>query len=57
MVANTENGGGGMKLAPGAAFDDGVLDLVELGDVSKSAVLLSILPKTLQWWAYPSSSR
>ncbi len=46
MVANTENGGGGMKLAPGASFDDGVLDLVELGDVSKSAVLFSILPKT-----------
>lgn len=46
MVANTENGGGGMKLAPGAAFDDGVLDLVELGDVSKSAVLFNILPKT-----------
>ena len=46
MVANTENGGGGMKLAPGATFDDGILDLVELGDVSKSAVLFSILPKT-----------
>jgi len=46
MVANTENGGGGMKLAPGAVFDDGVLDLVELGDVSKSAVLFNILPKT-----------
>lgn len=46
LVANTENGGGGMRLAPGAAFDDGVLDLVELGDASKLAVLLGILPKT-----------
>ena len=46
MVANTENGGGGMRLAPGAAFDDGVLDLVELGDASKLAVLFGILPRT-----------
>lgn len=46
MVANTENGGGGMKLAPGARFDDGVLDLVEVEDTSKAAILLRILPRT-----------
>ncbi len=45
MVANTENGGGGMKLMPGARFDDGVLDLIEMGDVSRLGVLLGIMPK------------
>lgn len=45
MVANTENGGGGMKLMPGARFDDGVLDLIEMGDVSRLAVLFGIMPK------------
>jgi YegS/Rv2252/BmrU family lipid kinase len=45
MIGNTENGGGGMKLLPGARFDDGVLDLIELGDVSRLGVLLGILPK------------
>lgn len=46
MVANTENGGGGMKLAPGASFDDGVLNLIEVEETSKIGILLSILPKT-----------
>lgn len=45
MVANTENGGGGMKLMPGARFDDGVLDLIEMGDVSRFGVLFNIMPK------------
>ncbi|MBN9488097.1 MAG: diacylglycerol kinase family lipid kinase [Alphaproteobacteria bacterium] len=45
MVANTENGGGGMKLAPGALFDDGQLDLVEMGDVSRLGMLTAVLPK------------
>ena len=45
MVANTENGGGGMKLMPGARFDDGVLDLIEMGDVSRLGVLLGVMPK------------
>jgi YegS/Rv2252/BmrU family lipid kinase len=45
MVGNTENGGGGMKLLPGARFDDGILDLIEAGDVSRLEVLTSILPK------------
>lgn len=45
MVANTENGGGGMKLMPGAKFDDGVLDLIEMGDISRLGILLGIMPK------------
>lgn len=45
MVANTENGGGGMRLAPGAAFDDGVLDLVEMGAIHPLAMLTQVLPK------------
>ena len=45
MIANTENGGGGMKLVPGARFDDGVLDLIEMGDVSRLDVLFGIMPK------------
>ena len=45
LVANTENGGGGMRLAPGALFDDGVLDLVEMGDVSRLGMLTAVLPK------------
>ncbi len=45
MVANTGNGGGGMRLAPGARFDDGVLDLVEMGDIGSLAMLATVLPK------------
>lgn len=45
MVGNTENGGGGMKLLPGARFDDGVLDLIDAGGASRLNVLLGILPK------------
>lgn len=45
MIGNTENGGGGMKLLPGARFDDGVLDLIDVGGVSRLEVLLGILPK------------
>jgi len=45
MVANTENGGGGMKLMPGARFDDGVLDLIEMGAISPLAMLTTVLPK------------
>lgn len=44
MVASAENGGGGMKLAPGAVIDDGLLDFVEFGDLSRSEVLLKVLP-------------
>ncbi len=45
MVGNTENGGGGMRLLPGARFDDGVLDLIDVGGMSRLEVLLGILPK------------
>ena len=45
MVANTENGGGGMRLVPGAQFDDGVLDLIEMGDIAPLAMLTQVLPK------------
>lgn len=45
MIGNTENGGGGMKLLPGARFDDGVLDLIEAGGMSRLEVLTAILPK------------
>ncbi|MFO1159933.1 MAG: diacylglycerol kinase family protein [Reyranellaceae bacterium] len=45
MIANTENGGGGMKLMPGARFDDGVLDLIEMGDVSPLGMLFGVIPK------------
>jgi YegS/Rv2252/BmrU family lipid kinase len=45
MVANTENGGGGMRLMPGAKFDDGVLDLIELGAIAPLAMLTTVLPK------------
>jgi YegS/Rv2252/BmrU family lipid kinase len=45
MIANTENGGGGMKLMPGAKFDDGILDLIEMGDVSRLGVLFGVMPR------------
>jgi diacylglycerol kinase (ATP) len=45
MVANTENGGGGMRLMPGARFDDGVLDLIEMGDISRLGVLFGVMPR------------
>jgi len=45
MVANTENGGGGMRLMPGETFDDGVLDLIEMGDISPLAMLTTVLPR------------
>jgi len=45
LVANTENGGGGMKLMPGAKPDDGILDLIEMGDVSRLGMLFGVMPK------------
>jgi len=45
MVANTENGGGGMRLMPGAKLDDGVLDLIEMGDISSLGMLFGVMPK------------
>lgn len=40
LCCNAENGGGGMKLAPGASLDDGVLDLVLFEDIARRDVLL-----------------
>ena len=34
-----------MKLMPGAKFDDGVLDLIEMGDVSRLGMLFDVMPK------------
>jgi diacylglycerol kinase (ATP) len=45
LVGNTENGGGGMRLVPGAQFDDGVLDLIEMGAISPLAMLTTVLPR------------
>src|SRR5262249_50876001 len=45
MIGNTENGGGGMKLVPEARFDDGVLDLIEIGGMSRFDALLRIIPR------------
>lgn len=40
LCCNAENGGGGMKLAPGAKLDDGVLDLVLFHDIARRDILL-----------------
>ncbi|HJQ55959.1 MAG TPA: diacylglycerol kinase family protein [Vineibacter sp.] len=45
MVASAENGGGGMRLAPGALVDDGLLNFVEFGDLSRTEVLFKVLPR------------
>ena len=55
MIGNTENGGGGMKLLPGARFDDGVLDLIEMGDVSRLGVLFGHPAQALQRRPCPPS--
>ena len=40
-VANTSTTGGGMKIAPGADAEDGKLDLVTVGDMSRARLLRS----------------
>jgi diacylglycerol kinase (ATP) len=44
LVGNTEFHNGGMRLCPGARPDDGVFDVLLIGDVTK-AELLRVLPK------------
>ncbi len=44
MIASAENGGGGMKLAPGAIIDDGLLDFVAFGDLGRAEVLFKVMP-------------
>lgn len=41
-IANAETTGGGMKIAPGAKVDDGLLDLCLVGEVSKAALLYQL---------------
>jgi diacylglycerol kinase (ATP) len=45
LCCNTENGGGGMRLAPGADPGDGVLDYVEFGNLGR----LDILTQKPSW--------
>ncbi len=40
LGCNLENGGGGMKLAPGARFDDGRLDMVLFKDIGRAEIIL-----------------
>lgn len=47
-AANSKTYGGGMKAAPGALLDDGLLDVMVLEDVSKLAFLTRILPKVFK---------
>jgi diacylglycerol kinase (ATP) len=44
LVANTEYHNGGMNLLPGASPDDGILDVLLIGDVTKRE-LIRVLPK------------
>ncbi len=44
-AANSKTYGGGMRAAPEAMLDDGLLDLMVLQDVSKLAFLTRILPR------------
>jgi YegS/Rv2252/BmrU family lipid kinase len=44
-AANSKTYGGGMRAAPGAMLDDGLLEVMVLEDVGKLAFLTKILPK------------
>jgi diacylglycerol kinase family enzyme len=47
IVANGRSVGGGMKLCPDALPDDGAFDVLLIGDLTKSDLLLT-LPKTFR---------
>jgi YegS/Rv2252/BmrU family lipid kinase len=47
-AANSKAYGGGMYAAPGAELDDGLLDIVTLGDIPKRRFLFSLLPKVFK---------
>jgi YegS/Rv2252/BmrU family lipid kinase len=47
-AANSKAYGGGMRAAPDALLDDGLLEVVALGDVGKLAFLLGILPRVFK---------
>jgi YegS/Rv2252/BmrU family lipid kinase len=47
-ACNSKAYGGGMYAAPNAELDDGLLDIVTLGDMSKWRFLTSLLPKVFK---------
>jgi YegS/Rv2252/BmrU family lipid kinase len=47
-AANSKTYGGGMRAAPDAMLDDGLLDVMALGSVSKPAFLTRILPRVFK---------
>ena len=47
-AGNSKSYGGGMRAAPGAMLDDGLLDVVVLENVSKLAFLTKILPRVFK---------
>jgi YegS/Rv2252/BmrU family lipid kinase len=47
-AANTKAYGGGMYVAPGAEPDDGLLDVVWMGDTGKLSFLTNVLPKVFK---------
>jgi YegS/Rv2252/BmrU family lipid kinase len=47
-ACNSKSYGGGMRAAPGAMLDDGLLDVVVLENVSKLAFLTKILPRVFK---------
>jgi YegS/Rv2252/BmrU family lipid kinase len=47
-AANSKTYGGGMRAAPGAMLDDGLLEVMVLEDVGKLAFLTKILPKVFR---------
>jgi YegS/Rv2252/BmrU family lipid kinase len=47
-ACNSKSYGGGMRAAPGAMLDDGLLDVIVLENVSKLAFLTKILPRVFK---------
>jgi YegS/Rv2252/BmrU family lipid kinase len=47
-VANSRTYGGGMYVAPHAELDDGLLEVVALGDISKRHFLFGLMPKVFK---------
>jgi YegS/Rv2252/BmrU family lipid kinase len=47
-AANSRAYGGGMRAAPGAMLDDGLLDIVALGEIGKVRFLTRILPRVFK---------
>ncbi len=47
-VANSRAYGGGMFVAPHAELDDGQVEIVALGDISKPRFLFGLIPKVFK---------